>query len=111
MEDMDSLEMICFGIISHVGVAKTSYINAIAKAKEGDFEAAEALIKEGDVAYNEGHDIHMKLLQAEAAGAREPVAPLILLHAEDQMASTEMAKIMALDFIDAYREIEALKKA
>ena len=50
MEDMDSLEMICFGIISHVGVAKTSYINAIAKAKEGDFEAAEALIKEGDVA-------------------------------------------------------------
>lgn len=111
MGETDSLEMICFGIISHVGVAKSDYINAIAKAKEGDFDGAEALIKEGDTAYNEGHDVHMKLLQAEAAGEREPVAPLILLHAEDQMASTEMAKLMALNFIDTYRELLALKNA
>ena len=40
MEDMDELEQICFEIISYVGTAKSCYVNSIAKAKEGDFDAA-----------------------------------------------------------------------
>lgn len=109
MDDMNELQMVCFEIISYVGTAKSNYVNAIAKAKEGDFEAAEELIKQGDEAYSGGHDVHMKLLQADAAGERNGEAPLILLHAEDQMAGAEMAKLMALNLIDTYREIIALK--
>lgn len=109
MDDMNELQMVCFEIISYVGTAKSNYVNAIAKAKEGDFEAAEELIKQGDEAYNGGHDVHMKLLQADAAGERNGEAPLILLHAEDQMTGAEMAKLMALNLIDTYREIIALK--
>lgn len=109
MDDMNELQMVCFEIISYVGTAESNYVNAIAKAKEGDFEAAEELIKQGDEAYNGGHDVHMKLLQADAAGERNGEAPLILLHAEDQMAGAEMAKLMALNLIDTYREIIALK--
>lgn len=109
MDDMNELQMVCFEIISYVGTAKSNYVNAIAKAKEGDFEAVEELIKQGDEAYNGGHDVHMKLLQADAAGERNGEAPLILLHAEDQMAGAEMAKLMALNLIDTYREIIALK--
>ena len=108
-DEMNELETICFEIISHVGTAKSCYVNAISKAKEGDFDAADELIKQGDEAYNGGHDVHFKLLQAEAAGKRNGEAPLILLHAEDQMASAEVAKLMALNFIDTYREIIALK--
>lgn len=109
MDDMNELQMVCFEIISYVGTAKSNYVNAIAKAKEGDFEAAEELIKQGDEAYNGGHDVHMKLLQADAAGERNGEAPLILLHAENQMAGAEMAKLMTLNLIDTYREIIALK--
>lgn len=109
MDDMNELQMTCFEIISYVGTAKSCYVNAIAKAKEGDFEGADELIKQGDEAYNGGHDVHMKLLQADAAGERNGEAPLILLHAEDQMAGAEMAKLMALNFIDTYRELIALK--
>lgn len=109
MDEMNDLQMTCFEIISYVGTAKSCYINAISKAKEGDFDAAMELVAQGDEAYNGGHDVHMKLLQADAAGEREPVAPLILLHAEDQMAGTEMAKLMALSFIDTYRELTELK--
>ena len=101
--------MTCFEIISYVGTAKSCYINAVAKAKEGDFEAAEALIAQGDEAYGGGHDVHLKLLQADAAGERDGEAPLILLHAEDQMASAETAKLMAVNFIDVYRELVALR--
>lgn len=106
-EISEELQMTCFEIIGYVGTAKSNYINAISKAKEGDFEGAEALIKAGDEAYNLGHDVHMKLLQADAAGERNGEAPLILLHAEDQMAGTETCKLMAINFIDVYRMMHA----
>ena len=35
---VEELEMICFQIISNVGAARSSYIEGIRKAKEGDFE-------------------------------------------------------------------------
>lgn len=105
MEDMNELQMTCFEIISYVGTAKSMYINAVQKAKEGDFGAAEELIKQGDEAYNGGHDVHMGLLKKEANGE----APLILLHAEDQMAGTETMRVMATELIEVHKQLQALK--
>ncbi len=110
MEGMDDLQMTCFQIIAAVGTAKSDYINSISLAKEGKFDEARELIAEGDKAYAEGHDVHLGLLQKDAAGEREPVAPLILLHAEDQLISTEVCKLMAEQMIDAYERICALEK-
>lgn len=104
----EEMEMICFQIISCVGTAKSCYVNSIAKAQEGDFEAAEDLIKQGDEAYAGGHDVHMQLLTSEANGERKGT-PLLPLHAEDQMASAETCKLMAQNFINTYRELVELK--
>ena len=41
---MNDMELICFQIISNSGTAKSSYIEAIQKAKQKDFEAAEKLL-------------------------------------------------------------------
>lgn len=109
MEDIEALQLTCFEIISYVGTAKSMYIAAVEAAKKGDFDQAESLVKQGDEAYNDGHAVHMKLLQADAAGEREPIAPLILLHAEDQMAGTETVKLMALNLISVYKEIVELR--
>lgn len=104
----EEMEMICFQIISCVGTAKSCYVNSIAKAEEGDFEAAEELIKQGDEAYAGGHDVHMQLLTSEANSERKST-PLLLLHAEDQMASAETCKLMAQNFAKLYRELLELK--
>lgn len=109
MDDMNELQMTCFEIISYVGTAKSCYINAISRFKEGDFEGGDALMAEGDAAYAQGHDVHMALLQKDAAGEREPDAPLILLHAEDQMAGTEIVHVMAREFRDVYQRLGALE--
>lgn len=109
MEDMNELQMTCFEIISCVGTAKSMYINAVQKAKEGDFDAAEELIKQGDEAYNGGHDVHMGLLKKEANGERNGEAPLILLHAEDQMAGTETMRVMATELIEVHKQLQALQ--
>ena len=109
MEDMNELQMTCFEIISYVGTAKSMYINAVQKAKEGDCDAAEELIKQGDEAYNGGHDVHMGLLKKEANGERNGEAPLILLHAEDQMAGTETMRVMATELIEVHKQLQALQ--
>lgn len=37
---MEGLEMLCLQIISNVGLARSSYIEAISKAREKDFQVA-----------------------------------------------------------------------
>ena len=50
----------------------------------------------------------MQLLTAEANGERKST-PLLLLHAEDQMAGAETCKLMAQNFANVYRELIELR--
>ena len=107
---MEGLELVAFNIISSVGTARSSYIEAIQKAKEGDFEAAEALIKEGDEVFVEGHNAHAGLLQQEAEGGPGSTLSLLILHAEDQLMSAEGFKTIAQEFIEVYKKFKELEK-
>ena len=102
------IELIAFRIISGVGSARSSYIEAIAAAKAGDFERAEKLIQQGEENFAEGHHAHQQLMEAENKG--ENVATLLVLHAEDQLMSAEAFKTVANEFIDSYKRIVALEK-
>ncbi|MBQ9487586.1 MAG: PTS lactose/cellobiose transporter subunit IIA [Selenomonadaceae bacterium] len=106
---MEGLELTAFQIISAVGSARSSYIEAIQKAKEGDFDGAERLIKEGDEMFIEGHHAHAGLLQIEADNGQGSAVSLIILHAEDQLMSAESFKTIALEFIDLYKRIVKLE--
>lgn len=99
---MEGLELICFEIISSVGMARSLYIEAIQEAKAGNFERCDELINEGNEAFTQGHHAHAKLIQKEASG--EPTTmTLLLTHAEDQLMSAEGFKILSLEFIDIYK--------
>lgn len=95
-------EMQIFQLISSAGSAKSSYMEAISKAKEGNFDAAKELIEEGDKFHLEGHRIHAQML-SESAESVEQGVNLILVHAEDQMMSAETVKILADEIIELYR--------
>ena len=109
---MEGLELICFEIISSVGMARSLYIEAIQEAKAGNFEQAQELIKQGDESFTEGHHSHAKLIQQEAGGdlfAIETVQEYpgtLLTHAEDQLMSAEAFKILSQEFMDLYKEIK-----
>ena len=100
---MEGLELICFEIISSVGMARSLYIEAIQEAKAGNFEQAQELIKQGDESFTEGH--HAKLIQQEAGGEATQMT-LLLTHAEDQLMSAEAFKILSQEFMDLYKEIK-----
>lgn len=101
---MEDLELICFQIISHAGTAKSNYIEAMAKAKDGDFKKASELINEGIEEYRLAHKAHSSLITEEASGNKVEVG-LLLMHAEDQLITTEVIKIVAEENIQLLKEI------
>ncbi len=105
---MPDQEQIAFTIISSVGSATSSYIEAIRRAKAGDFEGAERLMNKGTESFLTGHKAHAKLLTQEAGGSDSPMT-LLLVHAEDQLMNASAFKTLAQEFIDVYQKMEALE--
>lgn len=104
----EELELTLFQIITAAGGSKSNYIGAIQLAKEGKFDEAEQLVKDGDTFLSQAHDPHAKLLAQEAQLAVEgknssDLVCLLLIHAEDQMMSCEVFKQMAVEFIEIYK--------
>jgi len=102
---MEGLELVSFQIIAAAGSARSSYIEALQVAKEGKFEEAKAMIKEGDDAFVQAHHVHAELIQ-KFAGGEEVGANILLIHAEDQVMSAEVLKIMASEFIELYQKLK-----
>lgn len=99
------MELIIFEIISNVGSARSNYIEAIHEAKDGNYDKAMELIKEGEDFFTKGHDAHVDLVQKEAGGEKAELS-LILVHAEDQLMSAEGFRIIAEELIDIYKKME-----
>ena len=97
--------MICFQIISNSGSAKSCYVEAISKAKAKDYDGASKLFEEAETYFVEAHKVHTELIQKEAQG-NDTEFSLLLMHAEDQMASCEMAKLLAEEIIDLYKKVD-----
>ena len=51
----------------------------------------------------EGHRAHASLIQKEAEGEQTAFS-LLLMHAEDQLMTTETLKIITEEFIDIYQD-------
>ncbi|EFR86442.1 PTS system, IIA component, partial [Listeria marthii FSL S4-120] len=45
---MNEMETVIFGMISQVGSARSSYLEGLRAAREGNFEEAEAKLKEAN---------------------------------------------------------------
>ncbi|MBR2810410.1 MAG: PTS lactose/cellobiose transporter subunit IIA [Solobacterium sp.] len=103
---MEGTELVAFNIIASVGTARSCYITAIDEAAAGNFDEAEALVKEGKEAFNGGHAAHPELLTKMANG-EEIVMTLLMTHAEDQLMSAEAFGILAEKFIALYKSLKA----
>ena len=101
---MEKLELVSFQIISSVGMAKSSYIEAIQEAKKGNFERANFCIEEGKNLFMQAHKAHAELIQSETSG--EGITPnLLLLHAEDQMMAAETIKSLIEEMIEMFKQL------
>lgn len=101
-------EEISFKLISLVGMARSYYIEAITLARNNKFKEAEDLIKKGNQYRIDAHKVHFDLIQKEVIGDYTDFS-LILMHAEDQLITSEVYQIMSEEIIKIYQELGKLK--
>jgi len=102
-----SLETI-MGLIVNGGNAKSSAFEAIRAAKTGDFDQAEAKLKEADNFLTEAHNAQTSMLTDEASGKHTHVS-LLLVHSQDHIMNAITFRDLAGEIVDLYRRLDADK--
>lgn len=96
-------------IILHAGNARSSAFEAIAAAKRGESELAEAKLKEADTSFLEAHKLQTELLQEEARGTTNEMS-VLLVHAQDHLMTAMTVKELAVEMIDMITRLNRLEE-
>lgn len=100
-----NFEEISFKIIAFAGEAKGHAMQAIFYAKEGKFEESLKELEFSDKSMMQAESAHFDVITAEAAGEKLLI-PVLFMHAEDQLLTTQTIMILAKEFIDVYKIIK-----
>lgn len=100
---------IAFLLIAKNGAARSMFVEALERAKVGDFLEAKKCMEEGEALLVEGHEEHGKLITRMARG-EEILMDLLLVHAEDQMMAAETFKVLCKELIVLHEEMQELKR-
>ncbi|BBP93226.1 PTS cellobiose transporter subunit IIA [Bacillus safensis] len=109
MTVLEEMQGAAFQIIAHAGEARSHYVEAIRLARADDFEKSAAVDrKKGEEAFRSIHNLHLSLIQKEAA--EQLPFSLLLIHAEDQMLTTETIHLLAIEMIEMCKKMNTLSK-
>jgi cellobiose PTS system EIIA component len=98
---MANQEEIIFQIILHGGNGKSYAMEAIAAAKQGDFDVAREKLQDAADALNQAHHVQTSLIQEEVKGNKHEVT-LLMVHAQDHLMNAITVKDLASEFVDMY---------
>ena len=99
----EEAQMVAFQLISYAGDAFSSFFKAGEKARNGEFDEADELIKKGESELTNAHNAQTELLAKEAQG-KDIEYSIMLVHAQDHLMTTIMYERVAKEFITLYRE-------
>lgn len=101
----EKLAEISFHIITYSGMAKSNAMLALYDAKAGNYDAAALKMEESHKNMIEAEKQHADLVQKEAAG--EVIhSPVLLIHAEDQLLTTQTLMLMVEEMIEMYKNFK-----
>ena len=92
------MENIIFSLISYSGEARSLCMEAMAKAREGDFNGAKEMLKEAEACIGNAHMSQTDLIQKEANGEKTEIS-LLLIHAQDHLMNAITVKELANEII------------
>lgn len=105
MENMDLEEQV-MGIIINAGQSRSLCYEALRHAKKGEFSEADGLLKEAQEFANQAHLVQTKLIEADE-GTGKTKMTLIMVHAQDHLMTSMLAKELVTEMIDLHKKIEA----
>ncbi len=99
-----------FTIISGSGTAKSMIFKAIRESRKGQFEQATKLLQSADDELKKAHSVQTELLQRESAGNMECNISLLMVHAQDHLMTSTLARDLADEMIELRRELHQIRK-
>lgn len=104
-EDLDSLEEVVMGLIINSGQARSLAYAALKQAKEGDFAQAQDLMSKSKLALHEAHLVQTKLIEGDAGEGKTKVS-LVLVHAQDHLMTSMLARELIAELIELHEKIK-----
>ena len=102
MQENEKLEEIAMTIIASSGSARSNFFGALDKAKKGDYDTADAMLKKAEEDLHAAHESHRELLKMDATGEVENMS-VLLAHAQDHLMSSTLAGELIREIIILYR--------
>ncbi|MCY8972298.1 PTS lichenan transporter subunit IIA [Bacillus atrophaeus] len=106
----ENMEQIIFQIILHGGNGRSSAMEAIAAAKNGDRAEALKKLQESADELQKAHHFQTELIQNEAGGKKTEIS-LLMVHAQDHLMNAMTVKDLAAEMIDLYEKITVQRGA
>ncbi|NLS54565.1 PTS N,N'-diacetylchitobiose transporter subunit IIA [Hafnia alvei] len=104
-EELQDLEEVVMGLIINSGQARSLAYGALKKAKEGDFEQAKELMNQSRLSLNEAHLVQTKLIEGDQGEGKTKVS-LILVHAQDHLMTSMLARELIAELIEVHEKIK-----
>lgn len=100
------MESIIFSLISHSGEARSLCMEAMAKARNGEFTQADEHLKSAEECLIKAHAAQTELIQKEAGGEKTEIS-LLLIHAQDHLMNAITIKELAYEIIALSKAISS----
>ncbi|WLI78217.1 PTS lactose/cellobiose transporter subunit IIA [Kosakonia sp. H02] len=99
---MVALEEAVMEIIVNAGQSRSLCFEALRSAREGNMEEAKLLLQEADGYARQAHQMQTKLIEQDAGEARQPMT-LIMVHAQDHLMTSLLARELSEEIIQLYQ--------
>jgi len=96
------LEEQIMGIIINAGQSRSLCFEALQSAKAGDFADADEKMKQAQHYAREAHLVQTQLIEADEGEGKTKMT-LVMVHAQDHLMTSILAKELVTEFIDIYR--------
>ncbi|HKM96902.1 MAG TPA: PTS lactose/cellobiose transporter subunit IIA [Buttiauxella sp.] len=96
------LEEQVMGIIINAGQSRSLCYEALRSAKEGNFVDADEKMEEAQHYAREAHLVQTKLIEADEGEGKTKMT-LVMVHAQDHLMTSILAKELVTELIDLYK--------
>lgn len=101
----EEVSMIGFEIVAYAGDARSKMLEALAKAKDKQFDLAQQLIEEAKQCIAEAHKAQTEMLAKEASGEDLEMS-FIMIHGQDHLMTTILLKDIICHLMEIYKKEE-----
>ena len=103
---MIALEEAVMEIIVNAGQSRSLCFEALHAARQGNLDEAKSLLREADGYARQAHKMQTKLIEQDAGEGRQPMT-LIMVHAQDHLMTSMLARELITELIELHEKLKA----